>query len=133
MTTTKEDRELDAWIAEHVMGWRLRGHIPSYWERDASDEICFLGEVGNQDDECLEWRPSQYPAQAMEVLAKCAVELSPDGGGRAIAIEWQGDVQESWMVCETDVVGIQAEAPTLPLAIAKFAKSLFSKKAEGGE
>lgn len=31
MTDLKPGRELDAWIAEHVMGWKLRTPYPDRW------------------------------------------------------------------------------------------------------
>lgn len=125
MTTTKEDRELDelnAWIAEHVMGWRRVDALYdlSYGQFyvHAEHGICALKNI----TEIGPFKPATDPAAAMGLLAKCAEKC-------AVGIR-KGDKWDVYAIGSNVTFGI---ATTLPLAICLFAKSLFSKKAQGGE
>lgn len=123
----KEMRELDAWIAEHVMGqqcktcvngmhrkygpekyaemraWFLeRGSFKKHWPLEEPDILCDHFKKYSTDN-----------AAAMELINRCLDETDlrihkTENGYGIIA---QRDVFES----------------TLPLAIALFAKQLFSK------
>lgn len=88
----QELRELDAWIAEHVM----------------KPSMPLSG-----------FRPTICPADAMEVLKKCATESS----GYQIQIDYD---KSGWAVGRGGE-GLHSTAETLELAIALFSKKLFSK------
>lgn len=124
-------RESEAWLAEHLFGWTdielyrpppeeedrdgRRFHPPAFFRamRDG-----FWREVPHY---------STDPAAALEVLEKCAEKIKARD---AVAI-CQLDGTEGWRVTNANMIDskISAEALALPLAIAKFAKQLFS----GGE
>lgn len=99
-----ELRQLDAWIAENVMGFStLCKRMP---DGKISDFI-----IGDGSRFC----PTIDPAAAMEVLKKCARKSCPliqHGANEVYYI--------SSMVAKS-------EAPTLELAICLFAKKLFEK------
>lgn len=121
--TDKEMRELDAWIAEHVMGWRLSTRGGS-WRSTDPGWIDSENELQRIQEN---WKPSTDPAAALEVLKKCA-----DKSDMPIEIDRKRDNGGPWRV-ETGVLsqGLVAIAPrdqnTLELAICLFAKKLFSK------
>lgn len=125
--SAEEKRELDAWIAEHVMGHRRRN-------RNGRDEMEFP-----LDDGTTKWiGPSLWPnyttndADAMAVLKVCAKKRTahwdkycPDV---TLSIssprpEWDN----KWIIMSDAEGTITAEADTLPEAIC-----LFSKKLHGG-
>ena len=97
----KQQLELDAWIAEHVMGWKESDIIkrPAMIPSFCSD-----------------------PAAAMVVLKKCAEKCGING----IVIEPPvGGVLTDWFVAQNCTAMIY-HAPTIELAICLFAKGLFS-------
>lgn len=129
----KELKELDAWIAEHVMGAK--------WESGKkSDRMILAGEIIFMRDKNelraigygIKFSPTTDPAAAMQVLEKCAEGGLNKGDFKLpVSIFRRGDLQ--WVVCENtegeeftrDYVVV--EATTIPLAICLFAKQLFSK------
>lgn len=103
--TEQELRELDAWIAEHVMGWRsgFDADGKEVWIRGPQDFI-----------EKSEWVPAD-DAAAMAVLEKCieregsaVIYAGPDGG---------------YIMCSDDIGDTHGH--TLPTCICLFAKKLF--------
>jgi len=126
----KELRELDACIAEHVMGWTKVAGTNSL---DHPGRFTVLADrilIGqNMGARIIEYNPTADPAAAMAVLEKCvakcdesgdSVDISistPDGGfevGRMqVGFEWN--------------IELNTKSKTLPLAICLFAKQLFSK------
>lgn len=142
-----ELRELDAWIAEHVMGWQWwRFKLPKKaTAKNAGkgfDEWCQLIPPNETWPSQPRWRgilckceiadmpngtdlgffnPTTSNAPAMQVLEKCAEHLA---GGVYIRKGKRGD----WSVCKyEDIEPRWATAPTLPLAIAQFARQIFKK------
>jgi Phage ABA sandwich domain len=117
--TTTELRKLDAWIAEHVMGW-LR--VNSNEKLDHPQRFNVLPDrilIGqNMGHRIIEYSPTTDPAAAMQVLEKCIT------GNTSIAIN-HGTT--GWWVTDCDKKKNYAIAETLPLAICLFAKKLFSK------
>jgi len=122
--TTQELRELDAWIAEHVMGWAdvhmrqsgLVGYAPCEPRKvrtatgdGVSTTAAFTSEVPYYTDS----------ADAMDVLKKCAEKHQHD-----IAIGTAGPTD--WRVWAGELNGA-TYASSLELAICLFAKQLFSK------
>jgi hypothetical protein len=112
----QELRSLDAWIAEHVMGF-VKEPYP--------DETGWKDKAGKYLNR---FNPTIDPTAAIEVLKKCcdrktvAVVQAKDGG---------------WQICLLMLVGmtgamgwptqaIETEADTLELAICLFAKQLFA-------
>jgi hypothetical protein len=138
--TEQELRELDAWIAEHVMGykWFLFHHDesltrqpyfllsqPSTWQVRHGGTLVEQGPKPTEEKDLGSvYKYTTDPAYAMEVLKKCAekwivtVELGKDGSGQSYA--WVARLNlgtEDNFKC----------APTLELAICLFAKQLFAK------
>ena len=111
-----ELRELDAWIAEHVMGWKPtvslcqpRGdEVPRYWS---------IG--GGRSVHMKSFNPTTDPAAAMTVLKKI---LTDHPRGSAM-VGYAGGFNEQWS-CG------RANAKTLELAICECAKQLFTKEAK---
>lgn len=115
-----ELRELDAWIAEHVMGLvpyknGITEASKNWWIDKSKDEIK------------QKFNPTTDPAAAMEVLKKCAEKMEEEyDDSRSIAINKER-LTEIWFVSETDVAnGISESAKTPELAICLFAKKLFT-------
>lgn len=149
MTTTKEDRELDAWIWENVVCARLeqstidprytccmvplntpRGLLPGKCVRrdnGLSVGSWLTDEVPDRTAAYYAPRIATDPAAALDLLAKCAEKLNLQG--EFITISVRGG-KGKWRVGS---LTSYCDEPALPLAISKFAKSLFSKKAQGGE
>lgn len=122
MTLTEQEMmELDAEIAEHVMGKKIF---------DCVSQLRY----GHSEDTLKNSVPAYTTdkAAAMEVLEKCAENGVLNGEFKLpVYIRRRGDMQ--WVVSESmedveelairDIIVVEAE--TLPLAIAKFAKELW--------
>jgi len=108
--TTQELRELDAWIAEHVMGW-VPGSMSGLWKIGPSSFRNF--------------HPTLLAADAMDVLKKCAEKY-----GKVLTI-CSPCATEGWTIgtidWETETVVDISEAQSLELAICLAAKQLFSQ------
>lgn len=140
----QELRSLDAWIAEHVMGWKwMRFDAPAvaansgkkrdkwcqlvppfekwYHQPQLRGIICNCAIDGMPDWTDLSiFKPSTDPASAMQVLEKC-IQQCPIG----LEICHNGD---NWFIERPDMdTGESVMAPTVPLATCLFAKKLFSK------
>jgi hypothetical protein len=117
-----ELRELNAWIAEHVMGWHKvmsRGDNPfEYW--DGSDGAYRI----------QTWRPTTDPAAAFAVLEKCQERLDCED----VVI---GFCTGTWCIRSIyrenpgakgriNIFALPPSETSLPLAICLFAKQLFS-------
>lgn len=98
--------ELDAWIAEHVHGFKKV-------RRDIDREITGYGFDANNKFTRLP-SPTTSPADAMRVLEKCANEC---GTVKLVKIGnwWVNDGEE-----------FEGKSGSLPLAICLFAKKLFT-------
>lgn len=145
---SEQMRELDAWIAEHVMGWQWMRFNYKRKPEDSGEPFCMLippgenwpanpkwngvkcdGPVeGIPDDSDLSvFQPTTNAATALEVLKKCAEFRE------SISI-YQRLSDDLWVIRTfvDDDDGkrreIFAEAPTLELAIALFAQQLYSRK-----
>jgi len=106
-----EQRELDAWIAENVMGWDLGESKPGHgWP--------WFGEFGFGDEQEKIPHYTTDPAAAMEVLKKCSEETYITTRRH----------KRCWSMSGSN--GMTIEAETLELAICLFAKKLFSKQFE---
>jgi len=110
----KEISELDAWIAEHVMGWKIHNRNTAHYV-DA-DKV-------NSSDYILRaaynWSAVNTPNVAMEVLKKC---IEHCGFFDALLIGQTAD--GNYFVGHN---AASVEAPTIELAICLFAKKLFEK------
>lgn len=126
-----ENKELDAWIAEHVMGWKFidrraagYGDGPVVYETGDPNNPTYQG-----------FYPSADSDAAMQVLEKCIQKRTeswdvhrPDA---TLVIhgphkEWDNN----WVIGSDAELTITAQAKTLPLAICLFAKLIFSKDAK---
>lgn len=124
-TELRELRELDCFCVQEVL--KLR-HVPtvfeivagtfSYQKYGEGKGTVFVHHYGNH---IKEFKPTTNPADAMEVLERCREKSQS-----AIAIGGKG--RDDYIVGEAYVGpnGIVARADTLPLAIAKFARQIFS-------
>lgn len=126
-----DTRELDAWIAEHVMGFEER---PCYRGSARIEGMTFYvangrsvtGEASKGNHQFPKYTTD--PAAAMEVLKKCAEECD-----MPIEIDRKRDKKTgNWRIeSGTMAQGLLAIAPpecnTLELAICLFAKKLFTK------
>lgn len=123
MTSTelRELRELDAWIAEHVMGWHwlVNSSKTRFIREFDGDRAAGSEPLWIHWDETLP-RPTTDPAAAMLVLEKCMTYSANQfiywqrGGNHIVSMQhWNGDSS--------------IESDTLPIAICLFAKALFSK------
>ena len=103
--TTQELRELDAWIAEHVMGW-VPGSMSGLWKIGPSSFRNF--------------HPTLLAADAMDVLKKCAEKHAV----------WVGRLEGNWALSLTDSRELthMTYGDTLEIAIAKFARAIFTKQ-----
>jgi hypothetical protein len=124
----KELRELDAWIAEHVMGWiNLEFYTPPFNEMEQSfpDEPFWRGHKIVRDLWMAVPRYTTDPAAAMIVLEKCskdrAVVVNGTKGKHQIVELKRGT--SGLMSFDEEII----DAETLPLAICLFAKKLLSK------
>lgn len=127
MTDEQKLRELDAWIAEHVMGWHginCGGIEPLGFPESVQSRAPMYNEIV--------LRYTTDPAAAMEVLEKCQSRMDCED----IAL---GECCGSWsaysifrenkgVIGRIHVFVLPPEKLTLPLAIALFAKQLFSKE-----
>lgn len=112
-TNEKELRELDAWIATNVMGWKIVKHKLGFK----------VLRLKGRADRALSDAPfyTRNAADALEVLKRCTDKI--------------GLIDLSKIKCEpfnycigaTYITGCEAEAPTLELAIVLFARKLFGK------
>lgn len=118
--TTKELHELDAWIAEHVMGWKQVKFINCVEGTFAISEVYGVAKHKRRN-ELEPFNPTTDPASAMMVIEKCGLRLS----GTTIKIRLLcGNL--SWIVSST-VCDACGNAESLPLAITKFARKLYDK------
>lgn len=140
MTTETELRELDAWIAEHLFGLRLARSTVNdkftccimpreNWSLELFSKALKYDEhmvsIGSFDDmkrTLVDYSPcfTVNPRAAMRVLEKCLSKTSVH-----VWASLAGD--EFTIQCRLRE-RISEKAPTLPLAICKFARKLF-----GGE
>ncbi len=104
--TAQELRELDAFIAEHVMGWKVT--LGSFDQQVCKDDKGALAYIN--------FNPTTDTTAAMEVLKKCAVRTE-------VKVRHNG---ETW-----EVFGSNSSSPissdTLELAICLFSKKLFDQ------
>lgn len=121
IVTEKELRELDAWIAEHVMGLKLCHRIPAILQPDeyVLSIPSKIVRAKFSSNETKNFEPTTNPADAMAVLMKCAEKTE---SSNCIHV---GLLEKEWIVGHT-FSNIGVEAQTLELAICLFAKKLFS-------
>lgn len=118
--TTQELRELDAWIAEHVMGWKITKY------HCCGEQVERLKpSSGDLHANIRNYSPTTDPSAAMDVLKKCSqmkfdVSINHfDAKNLNLLIGLK-----EWSVL---TIGFEAQAETLELAICLFAKKLFTK------
>lgn len=135
MTTAQQPinlRELDAWIAEHVMGWKRCKSIHSldYANRYAIDTTgaIYRHNPKRRDTRMSLFHPSTDPAAAMEVLKKCIAKCNEDGASLDLDLNEQSKTLINKMHYGVSYESsLDEEGETLELAICLFAKKLFTK------
>ena len=109
----KELRELDGWIAEHVMGWRLTNYETgraAKWDIKSQNND---GYTWNGADEAWTWKPTSDPDAAMHVLKRC----------------YQQDRNSCLGSLHNFLMRKEHDTSLTELQICLFAKQLFSEKA----
>jgi hypothetical protein len=129
--TTQELRELDAWIAEHVMGWKKVGLLADFTKGTfiCNTSADCLAEDWKKDGRTATWKPTTDSAAAMEVLKMCAEKC---------CVKMRHQDLGLWCVWQHQFTGEmegaldnpEGNATTLELAICLFAKKLFGKDKE---
>lgn len=127
----KELRELDAWIAEHVMGW----HKVKTGDNKSLCSVCGNGFGERHKHYVPDFHSSTTgsvpfyhsdPAAAMQVLEKCVNELCEQDQEETVSV---GMEVPYFVVEKTNTSkSMRVEASTLPLSICLFAKQLFSNQ-----
>src|SRR5580693_7144670 len=114
----KELRELDAFCADNVMGWKSVSGTKLTIEKDEYFVHSTTGHVlhGNASEPFC---PTTDPASAMEVLKKCAETVIG-------AVEVYRTSEGKWVI-QDDYNDPNQQSETIELAIVKFAKQLFTK------
>ena len=120
--TIEQMRELDAWIAEHVMGWSRSPHVL----QDGQIGFYQFSHGGIEvrvasGERLFSFSPTTDPAAAMLVLEKCYERVGLIDMSRVKVAPF------NFCIGATYSTGLEAEAETLPLTICLFAKQLFSK------
>lgn len=121
MTDEQKLRELDAWIAENVMGLGYDSYAPMLGCSDCESDTV----------NCSIPNYTTNSSAAMQVLEKCGEKISGQvhGEKRSFKIEiYQPSVSKDWCVCQRDNCGVYGQGKTLPLAICLMAKQLFAKE-----
>lgn len=119
-----ELRELNTWIAEHVMGWikcdvKNLDHSGRFSISDTGFVLIHAPRV-----QIKQFRPTTDTAAAFEVLKKCLDNQREFGFGDPCFISKDGGY---WLRAVKDGKHIDGEAETLELAICLFAKKIFTK------
>jgi hypothetical protein len=125
-------RELDALIAEKVMGfkWRTSKHSGyRYLFPPGHRSNLFTDSIGNEPlygdwDDCVPAYSTDIAAawQVVEKLCADAHNFSFDSGAFGPGSDWQNKI-DKWTVCFDDytTVEVHSYAPTMPLAICRAA------------
>lgn len=127
------NRELDAWIAEHVFGWKRWNFDNGFPETRKN----YLSKDNEKQDKYRKRgfilglplidnfpRYTTDPSAAMMVLERCLERLSP-----SVEII-SGDIDSKrhfWIGRPDEYTKLSMFEPTLPLAICALAKNLFTK------
>lgn len=125
--TDKELRELDRLVAEKVMGWNQVWSVHELNSKEdfcvsGAEQTCWIIERGNN---ITPFKPTTNAADALAVLKKCFVICNPIACGTKFC-----DGRNYFNVHGSVDGWIEANAPTLELAICLFAQQLFSKESK---
>lgn len=147
----KEMRELDAWVAEHVMGLPpcyvviKRGLFYRLGDRGYTSKMSEAGRYTLEEAKAREWRHDEQvtyapwqcekyttdPAAAMLVLekcvARCILSRAEIGIGEYSDLDGFQGFKVHAFCFSSQKVEASSVAETLPLAICLFAKKLFQK------
>lgn len=115
--TETEKRELDAFCATEVMGWihGVDGYGSPSWF------------AGREPRLKASWKPTTDSAAAMKVLRKCAEHCEKLGIERGYDVDFSISMERGKYFVGCDIFIECMSADTLELALALFAKQLFSK------
>ena len=134
--TPKQLHRLNLTMATRVMGFKLRDGYAARFNvgmcQNEGDYVLACLDDGTDDPPITGWSPTTDYAQALMVLEKCHRKLDCED----VCIGWcTGLPDGEWYLYSTfreDRIGSRERlvyAPTLPLAICKFAEQLFGKEA----
>ena len=125
---TQERRELEAWLAEHVMGWTRCDNAVDLKPgefivvREGEEDLVTIVHDGLFGGLAMFWRPTESSGDAMDVLNRCAqheqVVVEVDTGGK-MAWVWAHSPEK------IDCVWLETRADTTQTAVCIFARKLF--------
>ncbi len=124
--TEQELSELNAWIAEHVMGWAECKVYELGSTCGIESHFVIMGGIVHRWAP-VDWpafEPTTDPAASMLVLEKC---LSKLGNDQSISLCLIDKGHNIMAVDNSFKIFAEADGSNLPLAICLFAKHLFSK------
>ena len=114
-------RELDALVAERVMGWDIHPVSPDPYEK----ELAWYSEDGKLQCGDEYWKPSENIADAFQVVEKMkelGYKVQRFGTGDLMGDKWQASFADVYrIVSYKGDKGDFADADTLPLAISQAA------------
>jgi len=114
-------RELDAWIGVNVFGMKAISKNSEPPTEGTEDDYFVIEWI---ETSCSLPHYSTDPAAAFQVLQRCADKLD----GYEISVghhRYKISEPKQFMVCSSNHRECQSIAPTLEIAICKFAKELF--------
>lgn len=137
--TSEELSRLNVCMAEKVMGWKRMTNneyfAVDYYTADSmtddwhNPDGTVAHHFDGQDDQCNDcsWNPCENPADAMAVLKKCAEKCASTVYDDSVDVS---KTRSGWQVGKMMLgheweISPYVEAPTLELAICKFAEALF--------
>lgn len=121
----EQPKNLNAWIAGNVMGWKEVKSIHkikegSFYVIDG-DESIYINDLGNH---VKLWRPTEDRGQALEVLEKCIRFIFDNNRGsisQSLHLDGLFDVYIGG-----NYIGSKESGKSLPIAICLFAQKLFT-------
>ena len=131
----KAGRELDALIAEKVMGWSSQAD-GLYWDAGNHRTRLVLGsiiakkrkEMGLENAQDFVFAPSTNIADAWEVVERLVSTPGPNGDHHSVRVDYSGDAVV--VIDENEDWQVSAIAATAPLAICLAALEAVSQEGQ---
>ena len=131
-------RELDALVAEKVMGWSSQAD-GLYWDAGNHRTRLVLGsiiakkrdEMGLENAHGFVFAPSTNIADAWEVVERLVSTPGPNGDHHSVQVDYSGDAVV--VIDENEDWQVSAIADTAPLAICLAALKAVSQEGQHGQ
>ena len=131
-------RELDALIAEKVMGWSSQAD-GLYWDAGNHRTRLVLGsiiakkrdEMGLENAQGFVFAPSTNITDAWEVVERLVSTPGPNGDHHSVQVDYSGDAVV--VIDENEDWQVSAIADTAPLAICLAALKAVSQEGQHGQ